>query len=129
MGKLLKFALLMLLAGCALQPEAPELILVAGASGRAGHFVVQRLRADEVAFRPLTRSREEAIERLGPAFADLDWVECDVRDPAQVAAAMRGVTQVISVIGANQIGGPNSAEFVDYGGVKNLVDAAVAVGK
>jgi uncharacterized protein YbjT (DUF2867 family) len=126
MGKLLKFALLMLLAGCALQPEPPELILVAGASGRAGHFVVQRLRADEVAFRPLTRSREEAIERLGPAFADLDWVECDVRDPAQVAAAMRGVTQVISVIGANQIGGPNSAEFVDYGGVKNLVDAAVA---
>jgi uncharacterized protein YbjT (DUF2867 family) len=126
MEKLLKLVLLMLLAGCALQPEAPELILVAGASGRAGHFVVQRLRADEVAFRPLTRSREEALKRLGPAFADLDWVECDVRDPAQVAAAMRGVTQVISVIGANQVSGPNSAEFVDYGGVKNLVDAAVA---
>lgn len=125
----------LLLAGCTAQPDSsqadgasvpPELILVAGASGRAGHFVVQHLRADEVAFRPLTRSREEAVKRLGPAFADLDWVECDVRDPAQVAAAMRGVTQVISVIGANQIGGPNSAEFVDYGGVKNLVDAALA---
>ncbi len=126
MEKLLKLVLLMLLAGCSVQPEPPELILVAGASGRAGHFVVQRLRADEVAFRPLTRSREEALKRLGPAFADLDWVECDVRDPAQVAAAMRGVTQVISVIGANQVSGPNSAEFVDYGGVKNLVDAAVA---
>ena len=66
------------------------------------------------------------MKRLGPAFADVDWVECDVRDAAQVAAAMRGVTEVISVIGANQITGPNSAEFVDYGGVKNLVDAALA---
>lgn len=125
----------LLLASCATQPVAEqpsaatkpvELILVAGASGRAGHFVVEHLREEEVAFRAMTRSREEALKRLGPAFADVDWVECDVRDTAQVAAAMRGVTQVISVIGANQITGPNSAEFVDYGGVKNLVDAALA---
>jgi uncharacterized protein YbjT (DUF2867 family) len=126
----------LLLGGCATQPgagaaaEAPAqpagLVLVAGASGRAGHFVVAQLRGQGTAFRPLTRNREEALKRLGPAYADLDWVECDVRDPAQVAAAMRGVTHVISVIGANQVGGPNSAEFVDYGGVKNLVDAALS---
>lgn len=125
----------LLLASCATSAVAPqpsaatkpvELILVAGASGRAGHFVVARLREEGVAFRAMTRSREEALKRLGPAFADVDWVECDVRDPAQVAAAMRGVTQIISVIGANQISGPNSAEFVDYGGVRNLVDAALA---
>jgi len=125
----------MLLASCATQSgadqsvaaaEPAELILIAGASGRAGHFVVEHLREEGVAFRALTRSREEALKRLGPAFTDIDWVECDVRDPAQVAAAMRGVTQVISVIGANQLSGPNSAEFVDYGGVKNLVDAALA---
>lgn len=124
-----------LLTGCAMQSDADQsaaaaepagLILIAGASGRAGHFVVQHLREEGSAFRAMTRSREEAQKRLGPAFADIDWVECDVRDKAEVAAAMRGVTQVISVIGANQISGPNSAEFVDYGGVKNLVDAAVA---
>lgn len=135
MRKILPAAVLMLLAGCTVQPdteqsaaaaEPPELILIAGASGRAGHFVVEHLREEGANFRALTRSREEALKRLGPAFADIDWVECDVRDPAQVAAAMRGVTQLISVIGANQISGPNSAEFVDYGGVKNLVDAAVA---
>jgi uncharacterized protein YbjT (DUF2867 family) len=60
-------------------------------------------------------------------YESIDWIECDVRDPAQVAAAMRGVDLVISVIGANQVTGANSAEFVDYGGVRNLVDAAVAV--
>ena len=100
-------------------------ILVAGASGRAGRYVVQHLRDDGLQFRALTRSRTDALQRLGPEFADLDWVECDVRDPAQVAAALRGVDLVISVIGANQVSGDNSAEFVDYGGVRNLVDAAV----
>jgi uncharacterized protein YbjT (DUF2867 family) len=142
MRNMLKTAVLMLVSGsavllvsCATQPgngqtvaaaKPVELILVAGASGRAGHFVVEHLREDGANFRALTRSREEALKRLGPAFADIDWMECDVRDPAQVASAMRGVTQVISVIGANQVTGPNSAEFVDYGGVKNLVDAALA---
>ena len=142
MCRTLHAVLLMLVSGSALllvscatrlvaeQPavatKPAELILVAGASGRVGHFVVEHVHAAGVPFRAMTRSREEALKRLGPAFADIDWVECDVRDPAQVAAAMRGVTQVISVIGANQITGPNSAEFVDYGGVKNLVDAALA---
>ena len=100
-------------------------ILVAGASGRTGRYVVQHLRDDGLQFRALTRSRADALQRLGPDVAGVDWVECDVRDPAQVAAALRGVDLVISVIGANQVTGDNSAEFVDYGGVRNLVDAAV----
>lgn len=100
-------------------------ILVAGASGRAGRYVVDHLRAEGLRFRAMTRSRPEALKRLGENYASVDWVECDVRDPAQVAAAMRGVDLVISVIGANQVTGDNSAEFVDYGGVRNLVDAAV----
>lgn len=100
-------------------------ILVAGASGRAGRYVVEHLRADGLRFRAMTRSRTGALERLGPEFANVDWVECDVRDPARVAEVMRGVDLVISVIGANQMTGDNAAEFVDYGGVRNLVDAAV----
>jgi uncharacterized protein YbjT (DUF2867 family) len=117
-----------LLAGCATQ-QAGDLrhrtILVAGASGRAGRYVVQHLRADGLRFRAMTRSRPLAIQRLGAEYAAVDWVECDVRDPAQVAVAMRGADLVISVIGANSVGDDNSAEFVDYGGVRNLVDAAV----
>ena len=100
-------------------------ILVAGGSGRAGRYVVDHLKAEGLRFRATTRSRAEALKRLGEDYASVDWVECDVRDPAQVTAAMRGVDLVISVIGANQVTGDNSAEFVDYGGVRNLVDAAV----
>jgi uncharacterized protein YbjT (DUF2867 family) len=127
----LALAGLLVLSGCASTPSSTGsgdggLVLVAGASGRAGRYVVQRLKEQGIPFRAMTRSRAGAEQRLGPEFAGVDWVECDVRDPVQVAAAMRGVGRVISVIGANQLSGDNSAEFVDYGGVRNLVDAAVA---
>lgn len=114
-----------LLAGCT-APAPPDLVLVAGASGRAGTYVVRQLKAQGIPFRAMTRSRAEAEKRLGADFAGVDWVECDVRDPAAVAAAMKGVRRVISVIGSREVAGGNSAEFVDYGGVRNLVDAAVA---
>jgi len=126
--------LLALLPACSVQSGADRksatdlqdaTILVAGGSGRAGRYVVDHLRAEGLRFRATTRSRPEALKRLGGDYASVDWVECDVRVPEQVAAAMRGVDLVISVIGANQVTGDNSAEFVDYGGVKNLVDAAV----
>ena len=124
----LALAMLAALSGCASTPGGSEdgVVLVAGASGRAGRYVVQRLKEQGVPFRAMTRSRAEAAQRLGADFAGVDWVECDVRDPAQVAAAMRGVKSVISVIGSREVAGDNSAEFVDYGGVKNLVEAAVA---
>jgi uncharacterized protein YbjT (DUF2867 family) len=123
----LALACVLAIPGCASTPSGgSDLVLVAGASGRAGRYVVQHLREQGIPFRAMTRSRAEAEQRLGADFNRVDWIECDVRDPAQVAAAMRGVDRVISVIGANQVSGDNSAEFVDYGGVKNLVDAAAA---
>ena len=122
-----------LLAGCVTQSGTDlqgQTILVAGASGRTGRYVVQHLQDDGLRFRAMTRNRAEAVKRLSAAdpsvdWNRVDWIECDVRDPAQVTAAMRGVDLVISVIGANTVGDDNSAEFVDYGGVRNLVDAAV----
>jgi uncharacterized protein YbjT (DUF2867 family) len=117
----------LVLAACATNPPpGQDLVLVAGASGRVGIYVVRRLKEQGIPFRAMTRSRAEAEKRLGPDFAGVDWVECDVRDPARVAAAMAGVTRVISVIGSREVAGDNSAEFVDYGGVRNLVDAAAA---
>jgi uncharacterized protein YbjT (DUF2867 family) len=129
----LGFLVVCLLAGCATQSVADlegQTILVAGASGRTGRYVVQHLQEDGLRFRAMTRNRAEAVKRLSAAdpavdWNRVDWIECDVRDRQQVAAAMRGVEFVISVIGANTVGDDNSAEFVDYGGVRNLVDAAV----
>lgn len=129
---LLAAALLGLLAGCAgtggTGADDDRLILVAGASGRVGRYVLGHLESDQRAFRPLTRSQARAVERWGPAYADMNWVEGDVRDPARMREIMRGVTEVICVIGSRELKGDNTAEFVDYGGVVNLVDAAVDEG-
>ena len=130
---ILAFFVSSLVSGCVTQSGADlqgQTILVAGASGRTGRYVVQHLQDDHLRFRAMTRNRAEAVKRLSAAdpavdWNRVDWIECDVRDPAQAAAAMRGVDRVISVIGANTVGDDNSAEFVDYGGVRNLVDAAV----
>jgi uncharacterized protein YbjT (DUF2867 family) len=107
------------------QAEKPRTILVAGGSGRSGTYVVRRLKDERATVRATTRSVAEARKRLGPDAAGVDWVETDVRDASQVEQAMQGVDQVICVIGSRELSGPNSAEFVDYRGVKNLVDAAV----
>lgn len=119
--------LALLLAACAggpgaAPPDGP--VVVAGASGRTGQFILRELQARGLSYRPLTRSRAAALERLGPDAAAEAWVEVDVRDPAAVDAAVAGAGAIISVIGTREVRGPNSAEFVDYGGVKNLVDAA-----
>lgn len=124
-------SLVLILAACGTVGGADsaardDLILVAGASGRAGHYVIQRLNEQGRDFRSLTRDADRAVEKWGEDFRDMNWSEGDVRDPARMGEIMQGVSHVICVIGANKISGPNSAEFVDYGGVKNLVDAALA---
>lgn len=124
--------LALLCAGCGTTGSAPggadELVLVAGGSGRVGRYVIGHLKADQRAFRSLTRSQARAVERWGPDYADMNWVEGDVRDAARMREVMRGVTAVICVIGSRQTRGDNTAEFVDYGGVVNLVDAAADEG-
>jgi uncharacterized protein YbjT (DUF2867 family) len=100
-----------------------ELVLVAGASGRTGSQIVARLRAKGYAVRPLTSSRERAIQRHSD---DWRWLEVDVRNAEQVATVMHGVSFVICAIGASQRKGPNGPQFVDFGGVRNLTDAASA---
>lgn len=104
---------------------AGPVVLVAGASGKTGRHVVTQLLDQGYSVRPLTTNAFHARERTG---LDIDWLEVDVRDPEAVAAAMVGVEYVISAIGAREWRGDNSPRFVDYGGVRNLVDAANAAG-
>lgn len=114
--------------GTSADAQEAELILVAGASGRVGRYVIGHLREQDRRFRSLTRSRQQAIERWGDSYRGMNWVEGDVRDAQRMQEVMTGVTAVISVVGSREISGPNSAEFVDYKGVANMVDAARAAG-
>jgi uncharacterized protein YbjT (DUF2867 family) len=102
-----------------------EKIVVFGASGRSGRYIIRELAADGRTFVGVTSNSARARENVP---GDYEWVEADVRDPAAVAAALRGATAVISALGATQFKGPNGPEFVDWEGVRNVVDAAKAAG-
>jgi len=99
-------------------------VLVAGASGRTGRWIVKRLRHYGVPVRALVRSRERA-EGFG------DGVELAVgtlQDRAALERAAAGCTAVISAVGSSELFGDSSPSAVDRDGVIRLAEAAVAAG-
>lgn len=110
------------------KPKAsgPALVLVVGATGRTGREVLEQLRRNpRYAIRPLARDVAAARKAIG---ADYAWVPGDVTKPDTLSRAMAGASLVLVTIGATERSGPNSPEFVDYGGVKKVTDAARAAG-
>ena len=103
------------------QELAGDLVLVAGATGRTGSNVVTELIANGYRVRAFVRDIEQAREKLG---VDIEYAAGDVRQRDSIDAALDGVTAIICAIGAGREDPSNGPEFVDYGGVKNLVEAA-----
>ncbi|HEV7186787.1 MAG TPA: SDR family oxidoreductase [Blastococcus sp.] len=98
------------------------MILVAGGTGRLGSEVVGRLVARGEPVRVLTRDPQRA--------AHLPAVEVavgDVRRPADLTTAMRGVHSVVSAVHGFAGRGVSPAS-VDRDGNSVLIDAAVTVG-
>lgn len=108
---------------CSSVGTIPDAVLVAGATGGTGQHVVQQLLDQGYTVRALARDGDKARAMFGES---VEVVVGDVTDPASLAPAFAGVSQVISAIGASAKAGPGSPEFIDYGGNNNLVDAAVA---
>lgn len=114
-------------SGARMEPVEPvsagELILVAGATGRTGVEIVRELQASGYRVRAFVRDIDSAREKLGD---DVEYARGDVRDRATIDAALGGVGALISAIGSGRGDPSNGPEFVDYGGVKNLAEAAAA---
>jgi uncharacterized protein YbjT (DUF2867 family) len=99
-------------------------ILIFGATGGAGLALARLARADRrpVAAGVRPTSRRDALEALGVALH-----ECDVMDPASVAAVFRAAPEcgaIVSLLG----GKPGDAVFPDAEGNKHVIDAAAAAG-
>jgi len=106
------------------QEQQPgELVLVAGATGGTGSEVVKELLASGYRVRAFVRDADKARASLGD---HVEYVVGDVRERATIDAALDGVSALISTIGAGRGDPSNGPEFVDYGGVKNMADSAVA---
>lgn len=97
-------------------------ILVVGATGGTGKEVVRQAREAGYRVRALVRDADKARAQLG---SDVELVVGDVRTGTGVEAAVRGVDYVVSALGSNVRNDPtNTPERVDYGGVRDLVNAA-----
>jgi uncharacterized protein YbjT (DUF2867 family) len=106
--------------------SGPAVVLVAGATGRTGRLILEQLRKDpRFAIRPMARNVALARKSVSPDYL---WVEGDVTRPETLGRALAGVSLVLCAVGGTERSGPNSPEFVDFGGVKNLTDAARAAG-
>ena len=104
-------------------PET-RLVLVAGATGGTGQEVVDRALLSGLHVRALVRDQSKARMLFGDR---VQYVTGDVREPRSLRKAVKGVDEVICALGSNVQRDPeNSAERVDYAGVKALADAAKA---
>ena len=125
--KTLLIATVLVLAGCSgvsgAAKDEPGLVLVAGATGGTGRALVRNLQAQGYPVRAFVRDIDKARLVLGE---NIEYAQGDVRDINSINAAMTDVDYVISSIGAGQKDPENGPEAVDYGGVKNMVEASAA---
>jgi uncharacterized protein YbjT (DUF2867 family) len=101
------------------------MILVAGATGVLGSEIVRRALVAHEEVRAMVRSTSNpgAVDRLRKSGAEI--VVADVKDPATLVAACKGVDAVISGITAITTAQPgDSFDATDGQGTKNLIDAA-----
>jgi uncharacterized protein YbjT (DUF2867 family) len=101
------------------------MILVAGATGKVGGLICQRLRERGERVRALVRRTADA-EKVGRLRAlGVEIHEGDLRDAASLDAATRGadvVISTVSMIGTAQAG--DSFDDTDNAGTRALIDAA-----
>ena len=102
-----------------------QTVLVVGASGGTGRFIIGMLEESGYDVVPTSRNPERAAETVGGNFA---WRRMDLTSRESVDAAVRDVDLVITAHGATEAQGPNSPEQVDWIGTRHLIDAAGKIG-
>jgi len=107
--------------------ESVPLVAVAGATGRTGVLITKQLNLDErFRVRALVRNSGKAGELLGER---IETRVVDVKQVDTLKPALKDAKGLVIAIGTGgDWFGPNSPEYVDYGGVRNLVEAANEAG-
>ncbi len=105
-------------------PQFNGKVLVAGATGKTGQWIINRLQSYGIPVRALVRSDEKG-KSLGEG---IDYVVGRVQSSDDLKKAVDGCDAVISALGASAIFGDASPSEVDKDGVIRLVDAAAEAG-
>lgn len=101
------------------------LVLVAGATGRTGQWVVKRLLHYGVPVRVFSRDLNKAASLFGES---VEIVAGKIQSDSDIARAVKGCDAVISALGSSSYSGESSPSDVDRDGVKRLVDEAIKAG-
>ncbi len=96
-------------------------ILIAGATGRTGRIVVNKLLSQGITPQVLVRDLAKANNLFGRSVI---YHQGDVREICSLCSAMKDVEMVVSCIGSRTPVGKNCPRRVDFEGVANLVYAA-----
>ena len=102
-------------------------MLVIGSTGRNGGAIMEALEVVGARPRVLVRDLARAKEKAG-AGVQRDWVVGDLRDPASLDVALKGIAVVINAAATSQMQGDNDTAAVDREGTRNLVTAAKRAG-
>ena len=100
-------------------------VLVVGASGGTGRFIITQLEQQGYEVVPTSRNPERAAAAVGGDFA---WRRMDLTSRESVDAAVKDVDFVVTAHGATEAQGPNDPEQVDWIGTRYLIDAAGKIG-
>jgi uncharacterized protein YbjT (DUF2867 family) len=100
-------------------------VLVAGATGRTGQWVVKRLLHYGIPVRVFSRQRDKAFSLFGDR---VEIVTGKIQNASDIASAVNGCDAVISALGSSSFSGESSPADVDRDGVKRLVDEAAKAG-
>ena len=104
-----------------------EKILLAGATGYLGQFILAELLKKEYPTRIVVRNKA----KIAPALLThplLEVVEAEVTQPQTLQGVCKGVSKVISTVGITQQKDGLTYEQVDYGANKNLLNEAMREG-
>jgi uncharacterized protein YbjT (DUF2867 family) len=105
-------------------PQFNGKVLVAGATGKTGQWIINRLKSYGIPVRALVRSEEKG-KSLGEG---IEYIVGRVQSSDDLRKAADGCDAVISALGASAIFGDASPSEVDKDGVIRLVDAAAEAG-
>jgi hypothetical protein len=104
-------------------------VLVIGATGKTGQWVVTDLLSKGFSVRAFVRNLNKAEDLFGWDGSNLDVFEGNVKDLASLTEATRGALAVIYCAGSREILGGNSFDNVAGLGVENAIKAAQESGR
>jgi len=100
-------------------------VLVAGATGKTGQWVVTRLLHYGIPVRVFSRDRDKAARLFGD---NVEIVTGKIQNAVDIAEAVKGCDAVLSALGSSAYSGESSPADVDRDGIKRLADEAAKAG-